>query len=240
MSANTPNAAMSVLAIGGSMMEGDRFAPITVPTMREHYAGRRSIALVLHATHPDERDAMERCLQAAFRALGDHDAVSLHHFAVGEAARRLAAVDAVFVGGGETFWLLRVLHETGQLDLLRERVAAGLVYGGSSAGANVTGEVIGATNDFPVTDVPSRRALGVLPFVLNPHHPRPEDETAYAERAVKIARYLQFNPTERLLALGDRAMVRLHGGQLTVKVGPAWVCDAVGRRAYAPGEVIAR
>ena len=49
----------SVLLVGGSMMNGAHFSDPTLPTMREHFAGCKQIALVLHASHPSERDAME-------------------------------------------------------------------------------------------------------------------------------------------------------------------------------------
>ena len=226
----TPSPLASVLVIGGSMMDGDAFADDTLPIMREHFARCRSVALVLHASHPDDRDAMERKLQVAFTDLGGQAAFSLHRFAPAEAKRRLAEADGIFVGGGETFWLLRELIESGQLDLIRERVLAGVPYAGSSAGANVAGTAIGATNDFPVTDVPTRRALGLVPFVINPHHPRADDPVAHDLRAAKILNYLRFNPQDRVLALGDRAMVRLHEGKLSARLGPVWDCRSDGSR----------
>ena len=230
---------VSVLAVGGAMMQGNRFSDTTMPAMREHYAGCRKIALVLHATHPDDRDEMEAILAEAFAALGDHEAVSIHRGDVPAAAARLLAADAFFVGGGETFGLLRALHETGQLDLIRERVLAGVPYGGSSAGANMTGLVIGATNDFPVTDIPTRQALGLLPVVINPHHPRVDEIESHEIRSAKIRGYLKWNPTERVLALGDRAMMRLHEGELRVKLGPVWDYTPTGRIDTVAGQALA-
>lgn len=229
----------SVLAVGGAMMDGNRFATETVSTMREHYANCRTIGLVLHASHPDDRDEMESLLADAFRELGNHEAKSVHRFSAGDALQWLETVDSVFVGGGETFGLLRELNETGQLELIRERILAGIPYGGSSAGGNMTGQVIGTTNDFPVTDIPSRCALGVLPLVINPHHPRVEVEPAHAERTAKVHNYLKWNPGERVLALGDRAMVRLHEGKLAVKLGPVWDYSAEGRLETVQGQELA-
>jgi dipeptidase E len=228
----------SVLAVGGAMMEGPRFAETTVAPLQEHYQNCHTIALVLHATHPDERDAMESLVASAFRAIGEYEAYSVHRFSAREAKQRLQSVDGIFVGGGETFGLLRELHETGQLELIRARVLADMPYGCSSAGANVTGQVIGTTNDFPVTDIPTRRALGVLPLVINPHHPRADETEACEVRAAKIRSYLRWNPQERVLALGDRAMVRLHGGELRVKRGPVWDYTREGRVGVPEGAVL--
>ncbi len=212
----------SVLVVGGSMMNGNHFADETLPAMREHYADCRTVALVLHASHAEDRDHMEGRLQEAFQHLGGQEAFSLHRFDPGEANRRLASADGIFVGGGDTFWLLRELYETGQLGIIRQRVLDGVPYAGSSAGANIAGVVIGTTNDFPVTDVPTRSALAILPVVINPHHPRADDQAAHDGRAWKIRNYLRFNPDERVLALGDRAMVLLRDGKLSVPLGPVW------------------
>ena len=197
----------SVLAVGGSMMNGNHFADSTLPAMREHYAGTKTVALVLHPSHVADRDKMERRLKQAFEHLGGQEAFSLHRFDTAEANRRLAEADAIYLGGGDTFMFLRMLYETGQLGILRQRILEGVPIAGSSAGANVFGTVIGTTNDFPVTDVPTRRSLAVIPVVINPHHPLPEAEPAFGSRAWKIGNYLRWNPTERVIALGDRAML---------------------------------
>lgn len=230
-------AAPSVIVGGGAMMNGDQFAESTLSAMREHYAGCRKVVLVLHASHPGDRDRHEERLRRAFAHLCGAEAVSLHRF--DEAGQRalLERADAVFVGGGETFVLLAELHRTGQLRLLRERVAAGMVYGGASAGANVAGLLIGTTNDFPVADVPSREALGIFPAVINPHHPA-EKEPDYAARAGKIAIYQRFNPEETVVGIGNAALVRWHEGRMRLVAGEAWLYRGGKGRALQVGESV--
>lgn len=225
----------SVMVSGGSMMNGDQFADSTLPAMREHYAGCRSIALVLHASHPADRDRMEARLARAFAHLNGAKAESLHRFDEAGQRRLLEAADGIFVGGGETFVLLAELYRTGQLDLIRARVAAGVRYAGASAGANVAGLLIGTTNDFPVAEIPSRTALGLLPAVINPHHPLPT-EPEFKGRAGKIAIYLRFNSTHRVLAVGNASLVRLHAGRASLAAGSAWLYTADGARALVVGE----
>src|ERR1044072_5007433 len=74
-------ASPSVLVCGGGMMNGDHFADSTLAVMRTHYAGCKSIALVLHATLPAEQDKMEARLQEAFAHLIGAKALSLHRLA---------------------------------------------------------------------------------------------------------------------------------------------------------------
>ena len=229
-----------VLVNGGAMMDGNVFKAATVSSMRAFYREARRVVLILHASHPEDRDRMEGRLQSAFRELHPEiEARSLHRFEANEAAARafLREADAVFIGGGDTFMLLRVLHETGQLAVLRERVAAGVPVGGSSAGANVLGPVIGVTNDFPVTDVPTRAAIGGFPALINPHHPLSEAEVDFGGRDWKLRNYLRWNPSERILALGDAATAVLENGEVTVTLGQAWLyVSGEETRALRTGE----
>jgi dipeptidase E len=226
----------SVLVCGGSMMNGDHFADSVLSVMREHYSGRRHVALVLHASHPADRDRMETRLRAAFTHLGVPLAESLHRHDDAGAKALLAKADAIFVGGGETFVLLSDLMRTGQLSLIRERVLLGVPFGGASAGANIAGLIIGTTNDFPVADIPSRDALALLPATINPHHPLASAKPDYDARVGKIKIYLRFNPNETVLGLGNASIVRLHQGQTKLVAGSGWIYRASGARELALNE----
>lgn len=228
----------SVLVCGGSMMNGDRFADSVLTAMREHMAGCRNVALVLHASHPTERDAMEGRLQRAFVHLlgAGVKAESLHRRDAAGAKELLATADGIFIGGGETFVLLSEMYRAGQLEAIRARVLAGVPLVGSSAGANVAGPMIGTTNDFPTADVPSLKALGVFPAVINPHHPLPEAKAECDTRTWKIKTYLRFNSDETVLGLSNASLARLHGGHLTLPAGRGWIYRGTEVRAVFPGD----
>ncbi len=219
-------------------MKGDFFADAVEPVMREHYKGCRLVALVLHASHPADFDRTETRLQKAFANLGDIRVESLHHHDEAGAKALLQRADGIFVGGGETFVLLRELHLRGELALIRERVLAGVPFAGSSAGANVAGLIVGTTNDFPTAEIPTRIALGFLPATINPHHPVPETKADYDARVGKIRGYLRFNPDETVLALANAATVRLHEGRVVLAAGRAWIYQASGARELVLGEPI--
>jgi len=219
-------------------MNGNHFADSTLAVMRAHYDGCKKVALVLHASHPTDRDRMEQRLQEAFLHLAGIRAESLHrHDEAGQRAL-LENADGIFVGGGETFVLLGELYRTGQLEIICQRVLAGVPYGGSSAGANIAGLVIGTTNDFPVAEIPSREALAVFPAVINPHHPRRTTKAEHEGRAGKIKIYLRFNPNDTVMALADASIARLHAGRVTLEAGTGWIYRADLSREFQAGDLV--
>ena len=145
-------------------------------------------------------------------------------------------LDGIFIVGGETFVLLAALHRDGLLELIRSRVRAGMPFAGSSAGANVAGLVIGTTNDFPVAEIPSRTALGLVPVTVNPHHPLPSAAGDFGVRAGKIRSYLRFNPQDTVLGLGNTSMAAWRDGKLTLLAGFGWLYRAGGDRELKVGE----
>lgn len=225
----------SVMVSGGTITKNGHITDAVRAAHRLHYGPRKNILLILHATEPAKRDADEKKIGALFAEDG-FTVESLHHWE-GEAARRkIAEAEAFFVGGGETFLLLRTLLESGQFAVLRERVLAGVPYNGSSAGSNIAGINIGCTNDFPVVDVPTRNSLGILPVVINPHHPH-ANEADYGGRMNKIRAYCRLNPAETVLGIGNAAVARLHAGEMTIEVGPAFYYHGDEHRELKEGPV---
>jgi dipeptidase E len=77
---------------------------------------------------------------------------------------------AIVVGGGSTWRLLRELRLAGLLPVIRNRVVAGMPYAGWSAGANIACPTIMTTNDMPICDPGGFDALALIPFQINPHY----------------------------------------------------------------------
>ena len=103
-----------------------------------------------------------------------------------QTANALDRSHVVFVGGGNTFFLLRHMHESGFFDLIGPRVDAGLVYAGSSAGSVVATPDIGYA---ALVDDPSKggrhgdTGLGFVDRPVLPHM----DHAAFAPYVRKIA-----------------------------------------------------
>lgn len=85
----------------------------------------------------------------------------------------LAAVDAVYLGGGDTFALMSGLRRSGADGIIADRVRDGMPYVGLSAGAVVAGPDIepAALMDDPGMglDLADFRGLGLTDTVVIPH-----------------------------------------------------------------------
>ena len=78
---------------------------------------------------------------------------------VSDPRRAASAAEAVFVGGGNTFRLLKGLYDFELLPPFRRRVAEGMPYLGSSAGSIVACPTLKTTKDMPVVEPPSQHRL---------------------------------------------------------------------------------
>lgn len=101
-------------------------------------------------------------------ALTDFTVEGLHE--VADMKQAIADTDAIIIGGGNTFHLLYTLQKHDVMDAIRERVKKGAPYVGWSAGSNVATPDIGTTNDMPVIWPSTDKALGLVPFNINPHY----------------------------------------------------------------------
>ena len=83
--------------------------------------------------------------------------------------KTVSEAEAIFTGGGNTFLLVKQLHDLKLMNAIKNKVLDGAPYLGTSAGANIGGLTMGTTNDMPIVYPPSFDTLGLVPFNLNPH-----------------------------------------------------------------------
>ncbi len=121
----------------------------------------------------------------------------------------------LFIGGGNTFVLLRDLYKHDLVAVLQERIGAGMPYLGTSAGSNVAGLSIGTSNDMPIVQPPSFVALGVVPFNINPHFPsaKPDPTHKGETREGRIREFHYFN-RQPVVALHEDGMLRIEGSNI--------------------------
>jgi dipeptidase E len=103
--------------------------------------------------------------------------------------------DAIVMGGGNTFHLLYQLYQNNLLEPIRNRVMSGVPYIGWSAGSNVACPTMQTTNDMPIIEPPSLKALGLIPFQINPHYTEARPPGHQGEtRANRLEEYVEVNP----------------------------------------------
>lgn len=115
----------------------------------------------------------------------------------------LAEAKAIFVGGGNTWRLLKILYERELLTPMRDAVKRGVAYIGSSAGSNIAGPTIRTTNDMPIVEVPSMNALNIVPYQLNPHYLDPDPNSTHMGET-REERILQFHEENVTPVIGLR------------------------------------
>lgn len=179
----------------------------------------KRVLLINYASLPERRDAYAERMKREFAQIGPGYTIeSLHAI---PAEQRLAAIldtEGFYVSGGNTFLLLRELYDDDLLAAIRERVLQGTPYIGSSAGSNIAGQFIGTTNDFPITDIPTRRALGLMAANFNPHHPdQVAEEAEFGSRQYKIGEYVGYNQDEVVIGVTNPGMLRIQGNTLSLR-----------------------
>jgi dipeptidase E len=145
--------------------------------------------------------------------------ISVEHLLLDQLARhRLQEVAAVFVGGGNTYALLSRLRAARILSILRRRARAGLPYVGTSAGANICGPNILATNDWNVVGASRFDALGLVPWTINPHYLETDPAMAPTSetRDERIREYLLVNANP-VIATEENTALRIENGRATVR-----------------------
>ena len=172
-------------------------------------------------------DAYAAQARARFAALG-FGLDSLH-----EATDKRQAVsqsESIFIGGGNTFRLLKGLYDFDLLQPIRERVAGGMPYIGSSAGSNVAAPTIRTTNDMPIVEPPSFAALGLVNFQINPHYldPDPSSRHMGETREERLLQFLEENATP-VIGLREGAMIRIEQGEMLLK-------GSTGARIFRHGQ----
>ena len=179
---------MRLLLISSSLVHGYGYLDHAEPELRRVLGGVTSVAFVPFAQH-DHEDYTAR-VRERLNAMG---------FDVGQVRDRgdVERAEAIFIGGGNTFRLLKTLYERDLLDAIRTRVKNGMPYVGSSAGTNVATPSIRTTNDMPIVYPPSFEALGLVAFQINPHYLDADpDSTHHGEtREQRILEFHEENDT---------------------------------------------
>jgi dipeptidase E len=196
-----------LLLLSNSTAPGMRFLEHATGAVLDVLGGRTSVLFVPFAS--GQPDAYASVMREALARI-DVRVSSLHESA--DPGRSVREAEAVFVGGGNSFRLLRTLARLDVLAALRQAVRDGVPYLGASAGSNLACPSIRTTNDMPIVEVGSLAALGLIPFQLNPHYLDPDPGSSHQgeTRQQRIEEFLEVNDVP-VLGLREGAWLRVSG-----------------------------
>lgn len=201
-----------LLLLSSSRTHGTEFLEHCRDWIAGHFQGVRKLAFVPYAGIMLDWDTYTSRVSDALQPLGI-EVTGVHQ---GASPRDvLQDAEAVAVGGGNTFQLLRELYRNELLDAIIARVRRGMPYMGWSAGSNVACPTIRTTNDMPVVEPPGFAALGLFPCQINPHFTDAQPPGHMGEtRSQRIEEFLIANPQETVLGLPEGGALKLIDGEL--------------------------
>jgi len=220
-----------LLLISNSTLCGMGYLDHVECELRDFIGARTKISFVPFALY--DRYAYVSQVRARLVKLG-YQVTSVHD--VSNPRRTIREAEVVFIGGGNTFRLLKGLYEDNLLESIRQTVKEGAIYVGSSAGAIVACPTLKTTKDMPVVQPPSFDALGLVQFQISPHYLDPDPKSTHMGETQE-QRILQFLEENELPVVGLRegGLLRIEGESIVLK-GSAGA--RVFRRWEQPREVV--
>jgi len=224
---------MRLLLISNSTNAGEEYLDYPKNNIRDFLGEKPVKALFIpYAAVTFSFDDYEAKVSNRFKEVG-HDVVSIHRFA--DPLKAVEEAEAIVVGGGNTWQLLKMTQDNGLIEALRTKVLEGTPYIGWSAGSNMACPTIRTTNDMPIIEPDSFIALKLIPFQINPHYlDANPDGHAGETRQQRIEEFLEVNPGMYVAGLREGTMLHLEGSSMKL-IGPREM--RIFRKGDAPYEL---
>ena len=219
-----------LLLISNSTLYGGGYLDHAEKEIRNFLGGVRRVLFIPFAQR--NQDAYAALARQRLAAMG-YEMDSAHE--ASDPKQAVNAAEAVFVGGGNTFRLLKGHYDFELLPPIRRRVAEGMPYLGSSAGSIVACPTLKTTKDMPVVEPPSFDALGLVAFQISPHYLDPDPSSTHMgeTQEERINQYLEENHAP-VVGLREGSMLRIEHESITLK---GITAARIFRRGHAPLEV---
>jgi dipeptidase E len=199
--------------LSSSRVADENYLQHAIPMLNQHLPNIKELLFIPFAGVSVSWDDYTTKVQ---HALPDYQIIGIHQCSSTHQA--LERTQAILVGGGNTFNLLNELYRQDLLGTVKKQVNNGTSYVGWSAGSNICGNSICTTNDMPIIQPPSFKALNFVPFQLNPHYtdyqvPGHNGET----RAQRIEEFCILNPEMPVIGIREGCALLLQEESLVLK-----------------------
>jgi len=181
---------MNIILASTSTLFGEQYLAYLKPEIIELYNGVDEIIFIPFARPSGISHEAYTKKAADFFATINIKVKGLHEFV--NQVDALENAKGFFTGGGNTFLLVKTLHEFGLMSILKQNIEKGKPYLGCSAGSNIGGINMKTTNDMPIVYPPSFDCMGLVPFNINPHYldPNPQLKHNGETRETRIQEFL--------------------------------------------------
>lgn len=157
-------------------------------------------------------DEYEKKVGDRFHEIG-YSVKSIHHSS--DPVQAVKEAQAIIVGGGNTWKLVRMLHDNGLIGAIRQKVEAGTPYVGWSAGSNIACPTLRTTNDMPIIDPKTFETLALVPFQINPHYLDDHPSNHGGEtREMRISEFIEENPEVNVVGLRESTMLWIENNKI--------------------------
>ncbi|MDR1743978.1 MAG: dipeptidase PepE [Dysgonamonadaceae bacterium] len=209
---------MRLLLISNSTNPGEAYLDYPKQSIKD-FLGEKSLNAVFipYAAVTFSYDEYEEKVNARFAEIGHH-VTGIHRFI--NPVEAVENADAIVVGGGNTWQLVKKLQEKKLMKVIRKKVKQGAPYIGWSAGSNIACPTLRTTNDMPIVEPKKFKTLRLVPFQINPHYLDDNPANHGGEtREMRIQEFIEVNRNVYVVGLREGTLLRIENNDLTL-TGP--------------------
>lgn len=209
---------MRLLLISNSTNPGEGYLDYPKNQIKEFLGEKANNAIFIpYAAVTFSFDEYEEKVNARFAEIGHH-VTGIHRFI--NPVEAIENADAIVVGGGNTWQLVKMLQEKGLMKVIRKKVKKGTPYIGWSAGSNIACPTLRTTNDMPIVEPLKFKTLKLVPFQINPHYLDDHPANHGGEtREMRIREFIEVNKDIYVVGLRESTMLLVEDDEMEL-IGP--------------------
>ncbi|WP_303317097.1 dipeptidase PepE [Flavivirga abyssicola] len=206
----------NIIIASTSTIHGSGYLDYILDDLTIFFTGIKDILFIPYARPSGiSHNEYTKIVNTAFSKI-DKTATGIHTYE--NPIEAIKKAKAIFIGGGNTFVLTNQLYKNDLISTLQTVVKNGTPYLGTSAGSNICGLTINTTNDMPIVYPPSFKALGFVPFNINPHYLDPDKSSKHMgeTRETRIKEFHNFN-TQPVIGIREGSWLHVKDDSIILK-----------------------